>query len=376
MSLFGSLMGDCEDDPFFGPHMQSMQRMNSMMNSMFADPFGLMGQMQQMQAPAIMDGHNPHNRMVQMPGMQMMPFGFPPMPSLNIGRMFSNLNGMSNDPNCHSFTSSSIMTMTSGPDGRPQVYQESMSSRTAPGGVKETKKTVSDSRTGTRKMAIGHHIGERAHIIEREQNYQSGDQEERQEFINLEEEEAETFNREWETKTKRTMNAIGGSSYRQQPNPYSRSQQEHRQLALPSTAPAPSSDSRQPSRTQSRPIAKARRAIRTENSTSRANNSKSTSRSAESTTTSSSPRAAHSNGNSSHHQHQHHQHHQQQHQHQHQQQQQQQQHHETSSTDTPQNLSTTSRKREHSPEIIETIVHNNHKRQSTSPNNSARNSRD
>ncbi|XP_008205208.1 myeloid leukemia factor isoform X2 [Nasonia vitripennis] len=339
MSLFGSLMGDCEDDPFFGPHMQSMQRMNSMMNSMFADPFGLMGQMQQMQAPAIMDGHNPHNRMVQMPGMQMMPFGFPPMPSLNIGRMFSNLNGMSNDPNCHSFTSSSIMTMTSGPDGRPQVYQESMSSRTAPGGVKETKKTVSDSRTGTRKMAIGHHIGERAHIIEREQNYQSGDQEERQEFINLEEEEAETFNREWETKTKRTMNAIGGSSYRQQPNPYSRSQQEHRQLALPSTAPAPS-------------------------------------RSAESTTTSSSPRAAHSNGNSSHHQHQHHQHHQQQHQHQHQQQQQQQQHHETSSTDTPQNLSTTSRKREHSPEIIETIVHNNHKRQSTSPNNSARNSRD
>lgn len=36
------------------------------------------------------------------------------------------------------------------------------------------------------------------------------------------------------------MNAIGGPSYRQQPNPYSRSQQEHRQLALPSTAPAPS----------------------------------------------------------------------------------------------------------------------------------------
>lgn len=79
------------------------------------------------------------------------------------------------------------MTMTSGPDGRPQVYQESMSSRTAPGGVKETKKTVSDSRTGMRKLAIGHHIGERAHIVEREQNYQSGDQEERQEFINLEE---------------------------------------------------------------------------------------------------------------------------------------------------------------------------------------------
>lgn len=51
-------------------------------------------------------------------------------------------------------------------------------------------------------MAIGHHIGERAHIIEREQNYHSGDQEERQDFINLDEDEAENFNREWETKTR------------------------------------------------------------------------------------------------------------------------------------------------------------------------------
>lgn len=95
---------------------------------------------------------------------------------------------MTQDPSCHSFSSSSIMTMTSsGPDGRPQVYQETMSTRSAPGGVKETKKTVSDSRSGTRSMAIGHHIGERAHILEREHNLHSGEQEERQEFINLEE---------------------------------------------------------------------------------------------------------------------------------------------------------------------------------------------
>ena len=94
---------------------------------------------------------------------------------------------MAPNPNCHSFSSSSIMTMTSTPDGRPQVYQESTSTRCAPGGVKETKKTVSDSMTGTKKMAIGHHIGDRAHILEREQNMHSGDQEERQEFINLDE---------------------------------------------------------------------------------------------------------------------------------------------------------------------------------------------
>ena len=34
-------------------------------------------------------------------------------------------------------------------------------------------------------MAIGHHIGDRAHIVEKERN-QEGD-EERQEFLNLEE---------------------------------------------------------------------------------------------------------------------------------------------------------------------------------------------
>ena len=101
---------------------------------------------------------------------------------------------MTNNPNCHSFTSSSIMTMTSGPDGRPQIYQETSSTRAAPGGVKETKKTVSDSRTGTRKLAIGHHIGERAHILEREQNVHTGDQEEHQEYINLEEGMMKLFN--------------------------------------------------------------------------------------------------------------------------------------------------------------------------------------
>lgn len=92
----------------------------------------------------------------------------------------------SNGNMAHSFMSQSVMTMSSGPDGRPQVYQETMSTRMAPGGIKETKKTVSDSRTGTRSMAIGHHIGDRAHILERERNMH-GDEEERQEFINLDE---------------------------------------------------------------------------------------------------------------------------------------------------------------------------------------------
>lgn len=68
-----------------------------------------------------------------------------------------------------------------------QVYQASQSVKQGPGGVKETKKTVADSRTGLKKMAIGHHINDRAHIIEREQNVYSGEHEERQDFINLDE---------------------------------------------------------------------------------------------------------------------------------------------------------------------------------------------
>lgn len=81
--------------------------------------------------------------------------------------------------------------MSHGPDGRPQIYQATSSTKTGPGGLRETQKTVQDSRTGVKKMAIGHHIGERAHIIEREQNLRSGQHEERQDFINLEEGEFE-----------------------------------------------------------------------------------------------------------------------------------------------------------------------------------------
>lgn len=77
--------------------------------------------------------------------------------------------------------------MSHGPDGRPQIYQATSSTKTGPGGVRETQKTVQDSRSGLKKMAIGHHIGERAHIIEREQNMRSGQREERQDFINLDE---------------------------------------------------------------------------------------------------------------------------------------------------------------------------------------------
>ncbi len=54
--------------------------------------------------------------------------------------------------------------------------------RQGPGGIKETRQMVRDSEKGIEKMAVGHHIGERAHIIER-QKYRDGKMEE---VVNLE----------------------------------------------------------------------------------------------------------------------------------------------------------------------------------------------
>ncbi|XP_033342779.2 myeloid leukemia factor isoform X1 [Megalopta genalis] len=245
MSLFGSLMGDLDDDPFFGSQMRSMRQMNDMMNSIFSDPFGMMGQ------NAITNGG--HGARHPQSNLQMMPFGFPLMPSFNMNTVFRDFDNVAQGGNCHSFTTRSVMTMANGPDGRPQVYQETMSTTTAPGGVKETKKTVSDSRTGVKKMAIGHHIGERAHILEREHNVHNGDQEERQEFINLDEEEAESFNNEWESRTRNAVGSIGNSHYG---NHGHRSRPDHRQLALPD----PSGGSRYSN--SSRWVPSSRRSIR------------------------------------------------------------------------------------------------------------------
>lgn len=46
-----------------------------------------------------------------------------------------------------------------------------------------------DSESGLERMAIGHHIGERGHVMERSRNRLTGDREERQDYFNLEESE-------------------------------------------------------------------------------------------------------------------------------------------------------------------------------------------
>lgn len=122
--------------------MRSMRQMNNMMNSLFADPFTMMNEYS---APALTAGNRAgsHN--------SLMPYGFPAMP--NINRLLSN--SLDSLGQCHSYSSTSVVSMSSGPDGRPQVYRASQSTRTAPGGVREVQRTECDSVTGTKKMAIG-----------------------------------------------------------------------------------------------------------------------------------------------------------------------------------------------------------------------------
>ncbi|NXL73128.1 MLF1 factor, partial [Leptocoma aspasia] len=114
---------------------------------------------------------------------------------LEMHRKFDDL---SIQPEGHSFSSSSMMTYSKVGNEPPKVFQASAQTRTAPGGVKETKKALKDSESGLEKIAIGHHIQDRAHVVKKSKNSKTGDEEMNQEFINMDESEADTFDEEWQ----------------------------------------------------------------------------------------------------------------------------------------------------------------------------------
>uniref|UniRef100_A0A2K5D8Q8 Myeloid leukemia factor 1 n=1 Tax=Aotus nancymaae TaxID=37293 RepID=A0A2K5D8Q8_AOTNA len=65
--------------------------------------------------------------------------------------------------------------------------------------IKETRKAMRDSDSGLEKMAIGHHIRDRAHVIKKSKNKKTGDEEVNQEFINMNESDACAFDDEWQS---------------------------------------------------------------------------------------------------------------------------------------------------------------------------------
>ncbi|KAB0365842.1 hypothetical protein FD754_009998, partial [Muntiacus muntjak] len=108
-----------------------------------------------------------------------------------------NFGHLSMDPNGHSFSSSSVMTYSKVGDEPPKVFQASTQTRRAPGGIKETRKALRDSDSGLEKMAVGHHLHDRAHVIKKSKNNKTGDEEVNQEFINMNECDAHAFDDEW-----------------------------------------------------------------------------------------------------------------------------------------------------------------------------------
>merc|ERR1719348_519889 len=112
----------------------------------------------------------------------------------------------------YSFSHSSVYTYSSDGQGAPKVFQAAREERRGPGGVKETKKAVKDSEAGMQKMAVGRHLGEKGHVIERSHNLRSGEREEKQDFIGLAENDGPSFHEQWN----HAARGSGGGRQRQQ----------------------------------------------------------------------------------------------------------------------------------------------------------------
>ncbi|NXD66173.1 MLF1 factor, partial [Eolophus roseicapillus] len=189
-------------DPFAAHHEYMRQMMRS-----FSDPFGRDPFLSVTDGgERAIDRRARQDSQVALRGNRRVNFG---EPFFAMDRMMSNMRNsmlemqrkfddLSIHPDAHTFSSSSVMTYSKVGDEPPKVFQASSQTRTAPGGVKETRKALKDSESGLEKMAIGHHINDRAHVIKKSKNRKTGDEEMNQEFINLDENEAQTFDEEWQ----------------------------------------------------------------------------------------------------------------------------------------------------------------------------------
>jgi len=189
-----------DDDPFFAGHRQ-------MMDSFFGGSgFG-----------AIEDGGRRQARRRDVEPDQSLRRGRPTDPFEAMERQMHAMMGnmtrgnrgmvdmgsMEGDDGGHVFSHSSVYSYSSDGQGAPKVFQAAREERRGPGGVRETKKAVKDSTAGMQKMAVGHHLGDRGHVIERSQNLRTGDREEKQDFIGMTETEGAQFNDHWTNATNR-----------------------------------------------------------------------------------------------------------------------------------------------------------------------------
>ncbi|KAJ8268358.1 hypothetical protein COCON_G00135300 [Conger conger] len=184
-------LSDVDESPYvMDPFSAHRQQMRSMFGSYGFEPFSFTPQIQPPRNPPIQAGALAPYGMMGLGGGFMDMFGM-------MGGMMESMDRMSGTPACQTYSSSTVISYSSSGSGAPRVYQQSSSTRTAPGGIRETRQAMRDSESGLERMSIGHHIRERGHVMERSRNHRTGDREERQDFINLEESEASAFDDEW-----------------------------------------------------------------------------------------------------------------------------------------------------------------------------------
>ncbi|XP_039713656.1 myeloid leukemia factor 1 isoform X1 [Pteropus medius] len=200
--MFRMLSSSFEDDPFFSDSFNAHQESMRQMMRSFSEPFGR-------DLLSVSDGRGrAHTRTRRDDGENSLtrtdvsPFQAMDRMMLNMRNSMQelqrNFGHLSMDPNGHSFTSSSVMTYSKVGDEPPKVFQASSQTRQAPGGIKETRRALRDSDSGLEKMAVGHHLHDRAHVIQKSKNNRTGDEEVNQEFINMNESDAHAFDDEWQ----------------------------------------------------------------------------------------------------------------------------------------------------------------------------------
>lgn len=230
--MFGrSMFGD---DPFFSGHsnmFEEFDRMDRMMSS-----FGMPGMMQPPHHPAIGDSHrnqrNPHRRqqndmLTPFEGGSM--FGGSMFQDMN--RMMADMERGATSSNGQFYSSSKVISYSSGGEGsQPKYYEASSETTQGPNGVRQTRKSERNSETGTDRMAIGHHIHDRGHVVERIRNNRTNEREEKQDFINLDEDDREKFHQEWQSKAGRRNHERRGLTHRDSQHRY----QPHQPRAIDS----------------------------------------------------------------------------------------------------------------------------------------------
>ncbi|TMS07446.1 Myeloid leukemia factor 1 [Larimichthys crocea] len=194
--MFNSNFMDFDDDPFFSdPFRAHRDHMRHMMRS-FSEPYGapLM--------PSIMDGRSRGRDMAQHPSSSLALRD----EHRDMSRSLLPFGGIDNTdmmrkPFRHVRQHDGQHEKQDGGDAQ-KLYQLMclMGSIMFYDQIKETRRALKDSESGLEKMAIGHHIQDRGHVVEKKFNKKTGEKEFNQDFQNMDESEASSFDDEWQQK--------------------------------------------------------------------------------------------------------------------------------------------------------------------------------